>query len=189
MRPLRRSNITLLLGTLGVFAVSCGQPKPSLTPAGASDAGHDAGPALIIDAGPQPLPEPTLTATWDGGQADLLAPDASVSPMSEFRFETAVTLADCRIRILDDDERMLPNHAAFERGNGGTTVDLTVTKALPSKHCCRFVVDGDLGSLMASSDHRLYQPLQARFSVWPQPAGAGSSRHKSHRRNRHRRHH
>lgn len=151
------------------------------------DAGSDAGPAWV-DAGPQPLPDTILTATWDGGQADLLAPDASVSPVSELRFETSVALGDCRIRILDDDDRMLPNHAAFNRGDNGTTVDVILTKPLPSRRCCRFMVDGDLGDLIATLDHHLYQPMQTHFGVWPQSGGSLSG--KAHRRHqKHRRHH
>jgi hypothetical protein len=148
----------------------------------------DAGPAWV-DAGPQLLPEPSLTATWDGGQADLLlAPNTTVSPVSDFRFETSAVLADCRVRILDDDERMVPNHAEFQRG-AGTTIDLTLAKPLPSKHCCRFVVDGELSNLIATADHHYYQPLQARFGVWPQPGEASTRKTHRRRQNHHHRRH
>jgi hypothetical protein len=181
----RRNNITPILGTLGVFAVCCGQPKAPLEDAGL-DAGADGGLAPVwVDAGPPPLPDLGLTARWDGGLADLETPDASVSPLSEFRLQTSALLDDCRVRILDDDDRMVPNRAAFQRRDGGTVVDLSVTKPIPSKRCCRFVVDGELGDggLIVSADHHFYQPLQVRFGIWPQPAPPpGTVRH-------HRRHH
>lgn len=183
-----KNNITSLLGCLWILATGCvGHFNSSLPEAGPTeDAGTGAGP-VWIDAGPPPLPEPGLTATWDGGQADLLFPDASVYPLSEFRLQTSAVLADCRVRILDDDDRMLPNHATFERSDGGTMVELTVTRALPSKHCCRFVVDGELEELIVTSDHHLHQPLQVRFGVWPQPATDPSSGKVRHRRRRHHR--
>jgi hypothetical protein len=180
---LRKNNITPILGLLGVLAVCCGQPSRS------ADAGPDAGPAgglaeVWIDAGPQPLPDVDLVASWDGGKADLEIPDASISPTSQILLRTSVALDDCRVRVLDDDDRMLPNHAAFRRGDAGTTVDMSITKALPSKRCCRLVVDGELGDggLIVSSDRHYFQPLQVRFGVWPQPTPPPSLHH-------HRRHH
>jgi hypothetical protein len=188
---LLRHNITQILGTLGVLGgalgICCSLPAQLTSEV---DAGFDAGVldagSVWVDAGPQPLPDLRLVASWDGGQADLELPDASVSPLAEFRFETSAVVADCRVRVLDDDERMVPNHAAFHRSDGGTLVDLSVSKPIPGKRCCRFVVDGEVGDLVAGSDHRLYQPHQARFSVWPQPAppAGPTRRHRRHRRDR-----
>jgi hypothetical protein len=179
-----------------IAALGCPQKQPALllpaeagVDAGAVTAGIDAG---IPDGGgapstPAALPGLGLVARWDGGQADLLgAPDASVAPLSDFVLSTSAVLADCRVRVLDDDDRMVPNHAAFRRGDGGSTVELALVQPLPSKHCCRFVVDGELGQSIGSADHHLYQPLQARFSVWQAPAapetGLARRHHHRHRR-------
>ncbi len=185
-----RCNITPILGSLAVFVVCCGQPRATLEDAGpsASDGGAEAGEPVWVDAGPPALPDLALSADWDGGQADLERPDASISPISNFHLQTSVVLDDCRIRILDDDDRMVPNHAAFRRSDGGTTVELSVPKPIPSKRCCRFVVDGELGDggLIVSADRHFYQSLEARFAIWPQPAPPpGAARHHSrHRRYR-----
>ncbi|MHB8418902.1 MAG: hypothetical protein ACYDCL_12565 [Myxococcales bacterium] len=138
-----------------------------------------------IDAGPRPLPDATLEALWDGGALDLTAaPDASLPEGALLRFVTSAALDDCRLRVLDDQDRMQPNHALLSHPDGGTVAWLQPTRPWPSRQCCRFAVDGERGPLPADAAGQLYQPFLRRFSVLPSaaPARAVRRRHRRFRR-------
>ena len=184
------SNITSLLGLLGfAWGGAFGCRKPAMPPI--APVVVDAGPAAlapVVDAGPGALPTAHCSASWDGGLSELpLADrDAGISPRSTFRFTTAVQLEDCRARLLDDDDRMLPSHAVLSVDpDGGTVATLELTVPLPARQCCRLRIDGERGELPAAADGRAYLPFEVRFRVWPEPAApleAGHHRHRRHRR-------
>src|SRR5450631_1724900 len=97
----------------------------------------DAGAALPVDAGPSVLPALKLTALWDGGTVDLLAPDASVPPGALLQLETGVALDDYRVRLLDDDDRLIEGQSRLRTGDGVTRVEIQPRAALPTARCCR----------------------------------------------------
>ncbi len=174
------SNITPILGLMAACA------RPPATPQ-VTAPGPDAGGAQVaVDGGPGPLPVESVRAVWDGGAADIQAPDASVSPFAAIEVRTGAALDDYRVRLLDDDDRMQANHAVVERGDGGLTIDITPTRPLPAARCCRLVVDGELGGLSEGPGPRFYRPLIARFRPWPLPAPPASKASRR-RRRRHRR--
>ncbi|HUB09016.1 MAG TPA: hypothetical protein VMB50_18550 [Myxococcales bacterium] len=140
-----------------------------------------------MDAGPQPLPAASLVAVWDGGTLDLRStPDASLPPLALLRFSTAVRLADPRIRVLDDQDRMQPSHAVISSAGGGTLVTVQPTQPMSARQCCRFVVDGERQPLPLDAAGHRFLPFQVRFTVWPPPVSVASARPR-HRRRHHRR--
>jgi hypothetical protein len=138
-----------------------------------------------VDAGPGPLPNVRLTAAVDGGDVDLLVPDASVPAAAALRFETAAVLDDFRVRVLTADDRPADNRAVLTVEDGGTRVVLEPSGGWPASHgCCRLRVDGESGRLPAGAS-TLYLPFEAAFAVERGAAGemhVPARRHHRHRR-------
>ncbi|MHB1843236.1 MAG: hypothetical protein ACYCWW_00195 [Deltaproteobacteria bacterium] len=162
---------------------SCQARLPVTPPTAAPlDAGSLA--TELIDAGPQILPGLTIAARWDGGGADLMAPDASVPAEATFEVTTAAQLDDARIRILDAEEQLRPNHLVVRRGDGGTSMTIVPTAPLPSKLCCRLAIDGETSAMPTDLGGHPFLPVERHFSVWPSPASSirAPGRRRHHRR-------
>ncbi len=183
-RVTRTSLLGPLAGALLVVFGACQRPLPAPPPA-PPDAGPP--PPPPVDAGPGPLPGFGAEAEWDGGRADLMAPDASVPGGAELTLRTSAELSDVRVRIIDSEYRLRPNRLEIEAADGGTSFVLRPSEPLPSKLCCRLVIDGEAGSLPTDVGGRRFLPLVLHFSVWPAPATAHAKPGKQRRRRR--RHH
>ena len=123
----------------------------------------------VVDAGPQPLPDARLMATFDGRSIDLFNSDAGepVPAAATLIFSTSAALDDFRLRLLTADDRLVPNHADIRGVDAGTLVELVPARRLPERGCCRLKLDGQIGSLPRAVDGRFYLPLERSFRVVP----------------------
>jgi hypothetical protein len=146
----------------------------------------DGAPAVVPqDAGPTALPDARFTALVDGGEIDLLLPDASIRSDALLRFDTSAQLEDVRIRVLTVEDRLADNHATLVVDDGGTHVALKPIRAWPSRNCCRFRVDGESGR-MPSGVSAKFLPFEMALAVEREPGGDAtampSRRHHHHYR-------
>jgi hypothetical protein len=184
--PYQRVCLCVAGGLWAAAFLACGRSAPTIP---SPPPVPDAGTIPPVDAGPALLPGLKLTARSDGGTVDLLAPDASVPPGALLVLEAGVALDDFRVRLLDDDDRLIEGQTRLRSGDGLTQVEIQPRSALPATRCCRLVLDGQLEPL-PSAAHRFYRPWQASLTIEPSPdalrkrGGAPVRRHKHHVRRR-----
>jgi hypothetical protein len=178
------------LGLAGLLA--CAQPATRVVvdagiPQSIQVVALDGAPATVaLDAGPTALPDARFTALVDGGEIDLLLPDASIRSDALLRFDTSAQLEDVRIRVLTAEDRLADNHATLVVDDGGTHVALKPIHAWPSRNCCRFRVDGESGR-MPSGVSAKFLPFEVSLAVERDPGGDATAmpprrHHRRHRR-------
>jgi hypothetical protein len=168
--------------------LACARPTTASPPmdAAAPEPIQMSSPAVVIDAGPGPLPGARLVALTDaedGGEMDLTVPDASVPATVSLRFESTVPLDDLRIRVLTADDRLVDNRASISVDDGGTRALLKPLRAWPSRQCCTFRVDGEVNRL-PSAGTTSYLPFELAFNAEPDPNAKPAANRPSHRHRR-----
>jgi len=150
---------------LALLATACPRgPAPR-------DAGGppDAGPPSL-DAGP---PAPPLTFTLqahllDGGVAEVPV-EPGARPMVEvgagFEFDSNLRLSDYRVRLFDENDRVIPSDDGAEDTSGGLRYHIALGEPLKPGHRYVLVLDAQSGNAFADSFGRSHPDLRLQFQV------------------------
>jgi hypothetical protein len=136
--------------------------------AGRVDSGLEA--ALVVDAGPPPLPPLTfqLVATFvDGGLSRLDALDAGVTvePTRALELTSPVGLAGVRVRLLDWADAVVPSDDQLETSDGGFRYRLELTQPLKSGRTYSLLVDGESADQFSDVFGRDHEPCRVPLRI------------------------
>ena len=151
-----RVYITLItrLGVMGAFLVlaACPDRAGPAVDAGvvpdAGSAGVDAGVAEPVDAGP---PQPAelaivVTATASDGGFELI--DHEIDPVQRVSVWIPVVLADYRLRVFDEADRVVPSDDSAKETDGGIDYQVAFVEPLKSGRNYRLTIESQSGQTL-----------------------------------------
>jgi hypothetical protein len=115
--------------------VLAGCPAPAVLDAGAPVA------ALVVDAGPLP--------TVDAGPPGPLVLDVAVpgelDPVQQLDIRIPAVIADYRLRVFDDGDRVVPSNDTAKEADGGIDYAISFTEPLKAGHKYRLTIEAQRG--------------------------------------------
>lgn len=132
----------------------------------------DAGGSVVADAGPARDGALAFQVWVAGAPVVIVGGVVEVDSLSELTLLSPVALADCRVRLFDSADRVLPSDDTAELTAEGLRYHLRLMEPLTPGRRYTLVVDAQVGPRVLDEAGRSYEDLTLALQVRPRPAPA-----------------
>lgn len=167
---------------IAVLLAGCPNPPSPPVPDAAApiDAGveADAGPPVIVDAGPPAPTELTFAIDFlglDGGVSTVRSTEghAEIDPARTVLIQFPAALKDFRVRMFDGAEQVLPSDEEARVEDGGMSYRIALAAPLKAGRAYNFSVESELGHEITDIAGHGYRDVFVSLTVRGEPEPAG----------------
>lgn len=185
-RDTGRVYITLItrlrvIGAVFALAACPDRVSPAVDAGIALDAGRaafDAGVAELVDAGPPQPAELAIVVTTTAADGGFELIDRDIDPVQRMSIWIPVVLADYRLRVFDEADRVVPSDDLAKETDGGIDYQVAFVEPLKTGRNYRLTIESQSGqTLDGFRDAELLFKVRGEVQREPKkPAGGGKKK-------------